>query len=150
MDLRDYLTKKRRSNQTTSSCCCQRLISMLSECRCGSGVNQQSLVRQLILISPSAKRRRSHWRRLFSDAEYPELTANMTSRSRGKKLAVSSDDESDSEPEGVYRHTRTWTGAIPPIDYNALAQGVKMNDSHSAVANRRPRTLPSRRGPSPT
>ena len=38
VDLRDYLTKKRSANQATSSCCCQRLIHMLSECRCGSGV----------------------------------------------------------------------------------------------------------------
>jgi len=60
----------------------------------------------------------------------------MTSRSKGKGLAVSS-DESDSEPEGVYQHTRTRTGAIPPIDYNALAHGVKVNDSHSAVAESR-------------
>ena len=28
----------------------------------------------------------------------------------------------------------TRTGAIPPIDYNALAHGIKVNDSHSAVA----------------
>ena len=41
MDLRDYLTKKRSANQATSSCCCQRLIHMLSECRCGSGVHPQ-------------------------------------------------------------------------------------------------------------
>jgi len=62
----------------------------------------------------------------------------MTSRSKGKQLAVSSDEsESDSEPEGVYRHTRTRTGAIPPIDYNALAHGVEVNDSHSAVAESR-------------
>ena len=33
----------------------------------------------------------------------------------------------------MYQHTRTRTGAIPPIDYNALAHGIKMNDSHSAV-----------------
>ena len=96
-------------------------------------MNQQFLVRQLTLILPSAKRRRSHRRRVFSNAEYPELTANMTSRSRGKQLAVSS-DESDSEPDGVYRHTRTRTGAIPPIDYNALARGVEINDSHSAIS----------------
>jgi len=105
---------------------------MLSECRCSSGVNQQSLVRQLTLIPQSAKRRRSH-RRIFSDTEYPELTINMASMSRGKQPAVSS-EESDTEPEGVYRHTRTRTGAIPPIDYNALARGIEVNDSHSAIA----------------
>jgi len=57
----------------------------------------------------------------------------MASRSRGKQPAVSS-EESDTEPEGVYRHTRTQTGAIPPIDYNALARVVEVNDSHSAMA----------------
>jgi len=34
----------------------------------------------------------------------------------------------------VYRHTRTRTGTIPPIDYNALARGIEGNDSHSAIA----------------
>ena len=57
----------------------------------------------------------------------------MTSRSKGKQLAVSS-DESDTEPEEVYRHTRTQTGALPPIDYNALARGIEINDSHSTIA----------------
>jgi len=33
----------------------------------------------------------------------------------------------------VYQHTRTRTGAIPPIDYNALARGIRVDDSHSAV-----------------
>ena len=133
-DLRDYLTKKRSTNRITSSCCCERLITMLSKCRCSSGANQQSLVRQLTLIPRSAKRSRSHRRRIFSDTEYPELTANMASRSRGKQPAVSFDDESDAEPVGVYRHTRTRTGAIPPIDYNALTRGIEVNDSHFAIA----------------
>ena len=57
----------------------------------------------------------------------------MASMSREKQPAVSS-EESDSEPKGVYRHTRTQTGAIPPIDYNALARGIEVNDSHSAIA----------------
>jgi len=131
-DLRDYLTKKRSANQATSSCCCQQLIHMLTGCHCGSGANQQSLIRQLTLIPPSAKRRRSHRRRTFSDVKYPELTAYMTSRSKGKQPAVSS-DESDSEPEGVYQHTRTRTGTIPPVDYNALAHGIRTDNSHSAV-----------------
>ena len=111
----------------------QRLITMLSKYRCSSDANQQSLVRQLTLIPRSAKRSHSHRRRVFSDTEYPELTANMASRSRGKQPAVSS-DESDTEPEGVYRHTRTRTGVIPSIDYNALARGIEVNDSHSAIA----------------
>ena len=65
--------------------------------------------------------------------EYPEATANMASKSKGKQPAVSS-NESDTEPEGVYRHTRTQTGAVAPIDYNALARGIEVNDSHSAIA----------------
>ena len=69
--------------------------------------------------------------RTFSDVEYPEVTVNMASRSRGKQPAVSS-DESDTEPEGVYRHTRT--GVVAPINYSALAQGIEVNESHSAVA----------------
>ena len=57
----------------------------------------------------------------------------MTSRSRGKQPTVSSDG-SDAEPKGVYRHTRTRTGVIPPINYSALALGIEVNDSHSAIA----------------
>ena len=45
---------------------------------------------------------------------------------------VSSD--ADTEPEGVYRHTRTRTGVIAPINYSALARGIEVNDSHSAIA----------------
>ena len=45
-----------------------------------------------------------------------------------------SSNESDIEPEGVYRHTRTRTGVIPLIDYNALARGIEVNDLHSAIA----------------
>ena len=127
------MTKKRSANRITSSCCCERLITMLSECHCSSGANQQSLFRQLTLIPQSAKRSHSYRRRVFSDTEYPELTANMASRSRGKQPAVCS-DESDTEPERVYRHTRTRTGVIPPINYNALARGIEVNDSHSAIA----------------
>jgi len=48
-------------------------------------------------------------------------------------MAVSS-DESDTEPEGVYRHTRTRTGAVPPVDYSALAGGIVVSESHSAIA----------------
>jgi len=53
--------------------------------------------------------------------EYPEVTANMTSRSKEKQPAVSS-DESDAELEVVYRHTRTRTGAVALVDYSALAR----------------------------
>jgi len=47
---------------------------------------------------------------------------------------VVSSGESDTEPGGVYRYTRTRTGAITPIDYSDLAQGIEVNDLHSAVA----------------
>ena len=71
--------------------------------------------------------------------EYPEVTANMVgpnttrSRSKGKQPVVSS-DESDTEPEGVYQHTRTRTGVVAPVDYNALARGIEVSESHSAIA----------------
>ena len=71
--------------------------------------------------------------------EYPEVTVNMVgpgstpSKSRRKQPIVSS-DESDTEPEGVYWYTRTWTGAVAPVDYSALARGIEVNESHSAVA----------------
>jgi len=65
--------------------------------------------------------------------EYPEVTVNMVSRSRGKQPAVNS-NESDTESEGVYRHTRTQTSAVVPINYSALAQDIEVSESHSAVA----------------
>ena len=127
-DRRDYLTRKRSANLITPSCCRERLITaMLSECRCSSHTNQQPTFRQSTPTSRSAKRYRSRRRRTFSDTEYPEITANMASRSRGKQPLVSS-DESDTEPGGVYRYTRTRTGAIAPIDYSALARGIEVND----------------------
>ena len=33
----------------------------------------------------------------------------------------------------MYRHTRTRTGAIALVDYNALAQGIEIGESHSAI-----------------
>jgi len=38
------------------------------------------------------------------------------------------------EPEGVYRHTRTRTGAVAPVDYSALARGIEVSESHSVIA----------------
>jgi len=84
--------------------------------------------------SNSAKRQRS--RKKFSDVEYPEVTSNIAgpsttpSKSKRKQLAFSS-EESDTkrssglkdiliEPEKIYQHTRTRTGAVVPIDYNSL------------------------------
>ena len=80
-------------------------------------------------VSRSAKRRHSRTRRTFSDAEYPEVTANMVgpsttpSKTKGKQPIVSS-DESDIEPKGVYQHTRTRTGVIALVDYSTLAWGI--------------------------
>ena len=128
-DLRDYLTRKRSANLITPSYCCERLITtMLSECCCSSHESRQSIFRQSTPTSQLAKRYRFCRRRTFSDAEYPEITANMVSRSRGKQPLVSF-DESDTEPGGVYRYTRTRTGAIAPINYSTLARGIEVNDS---------------------
>ena len=30
-------------------------------------------------------------------------------------------------------HTRTQTGVIAPLDYSALAQGIEVSESHSAI-----------------
>ena len=57
----------------------------------------------------------------------------MTNRTKGKQPIVSS-DESNSEPEGVYQHTRTRTSAIAPVDYNILARGIEVGEAHSAIA----------------
>jgi len=62
-------------------------------------------------------------RRTFSGVEYLEVTANMmslnTTPKRTKvKQPIVIFDESDTEPERVYQHTRTWTGIIAPVDYN--------------------------------
>ena len=87
--------------------------------------------------------------KLFSDVEYPEVTANIVgssstpSKSKGKQPVVSS-EESDVdqspylkdiliEPEGIYWHTQTRTGAIAPVDYSLLARGIEVNDEHSAI-----------------
>jgi len=70
--------------------------------------------------------------------EYPEVTANMAgpsttpSKSKEKQLAVSS-DESNTKPEGVYRHTRTRNGAVSSVDYSALARGIEVSESHPTI-----------------
>ena len=90
-------------------------------------------------VSRSAKRRHSHAKRTFSDTEYPKVTANIVSSSttpsktKRKQLIVSS-DEFDTEPEGVYQHTCTWTGTIALVDYNALSRGIEVSEVHSAIA----------------
>jgi len=71
--------------------------------------------------------------------EYPKVTANVVgpsttpSKTKGKQPIFSS-DESDTEPEGVYRHTRTLIGIIAPVDYSALTRGIEVSESHSAIA----------------
>ena len=72
--------------------------------------------------------------------EYPKVIANMAGpsttprKSRRKQPAVSS-DEFDTETERVYQHTRTRTGAVAPVDYSALAPGIEVSESYSAIAN---------------
>jgi len=58
--------------------------------------------------------------------------SSTPSKSRGKQPVVSS-DESDTEPEGVYQHTRTRTSAVAPIDYSARAWGIEVSESHSTI-----------------
>ena len=36
------------------------------------------------------------------------------------------------EPEGVYRHIRTRTGAVAPVDYSALARGIEVSESQAS------------------
>ena len=54
------------------------------------------------------------------------------SRSKRKQQIVSS-DKSNTEPEGVYQYIRTRTGMISPVGYSALAQGIEVSESHSAI-----------------
>jgi len=60
----------------------------------------------------------------------PSTTLSRTKR----KQAIVSSDESDIEPEGVYRHTRTQTDVIALVDYSALARGIEVSKSHFAIA----------------
>ena len=34
----------------------------------------------------------------------------------------------------MYRHTRTRTGAVAPVNYSAQAQDIEVSESHSAIA----------------
>jgi len=117
---------------------------VLSECHYSSHVSKQSVFKRLSFtsVSNSAKRHHSRTRRNFSDAEYPKVTVNMVgpnttpSRIKGKQLIVSY-DESNTEPKGVYRHTRTRTGVIALVDYSALARGIEVSESYFAIAESR-------------
>ena len=141
-DLRDYLTKKRSVHQITPQYCCEWLITaVLSGCHCSSHESKHSVFKCLssVPVSRSAKKRRSHTRRTFSDAEYPEVTANMVgpstmpNRTKGEQPIVSS-DESDIKPEGVYRHTCTRICAIALLDYSTLTRGIEVSETYSAIA----------------
>ena len=70
-------------------------------------------------------------------------SSTTPSKSKGKQLALSS-EESDvehssglkeilTEPKGISRHTRIWTGAIAQIDYNILAKEIKANNEQSII-----------------
>ena len=69
--------------------------------------------------------------------------SSTPSKSKGKQLAVSSEESNAdrspgvkktlTEPEGVYRHTRTHTGTITPVDCSLLAWEIEVNDEHSAI-----------------
>jgi len=37
------------------------------------------------------------------------------------------------ELERIYQGTRIQTGTITPVDYNALAMGIEVNDEHYAI-----------------
>ena len=88
--------------------------AVLSECHYSWHVSKQSVFNRLstTLLSHLAKKRHSHTRRTFSDVEYPEVTTIMVgpsitpSKIKGKQPIVSF-DESNTELEGVYRHTCT-------------------------------------------
>ena len=73
--------------------------------------------------------------------------SSTPSNFKGKQLVVSSKElDADRspglkdvliEPKGVYRHTRTHTGTIAPVDYSLLARGIEMSDEHSAIIESR-------------
>jgi len=70
--------------------------------------------------------------------EYPKVTANMVGPSTTpdktkRKQPIVSSDESNTEPKGVYRHTRTRTGAIAPVDYSALTWGIEVSEAHFTI-----------------
>ena len=60
----------------------------------------------------------------------PSITSSKT---KGKQPIVSF-DEPDTELEEVYLHTRNRTSMIAPVDYSALARGIEVSESHSAIA----------------
>jgi len=121
-DLRDYLISKSSIHQIAPQCHCEQLITaILSDCHCGFQTNKPSVFSRLSLALEAAKRRRSQKKKSFSHVEYLEVTAKMVgprftpSKSKGKQLAISSEESDDdwspglkdalAEPEGVYRHT---------------------------------------------
>jgi len=69
--------------------------------------------------------------------------SSTPSKSKNKQLAINSEESNVDwspglkdilvEPEGVYRHTRTRTEAIAPVNYSLLVGGIEVNDEHSAI-----------------
>ena len=131
MDLRDHLTRKRIVSQTSLHCHRKQLISaLLSDCYCDSCTVKYSVFSRLSTPSRAStlKRRCSH-KQAFPDFEYSHVTSNMVnSKSDKSKTELPSSGESDggslqglkavlSQPEGVYKHTRSRTGVILPVDY---------------------------------
>ena len=126
---------------------------VLSECHCSSHTSKQSVFNRLSAapVSNLAKRRCSRRKRTFSDTdtEYPDVTSNMVgpstspSKSKGNQSIVSSDESDDepsglrellTEPEKVYQHTHTRIGIIAPVNFSALARGIKVREAHSTIA----------------
>jgi len=56
----------------------------------------------------------------------------MPGKTKGKQPILSS-DESDTELERLYQHTRTQTGTIAPVDYSVLVQGIEVSEANSAI-----------------
>ena len=76
-DLRKYLTRK-SVLQIAPRCQCEQLTSaVLSDCHCDFQTSKSSVFSWLSAASNSAKKRRSRKKKLFSDVEYPEVTANI-------------------------------------------------------------------------
>lgn len=75
------------------------------------------------LASKPTKKHRPRKKDILSKEEYPESTTNMAEHGQGKQLPAEYDN-SDTELSSIYKHTRTQTGTIPPINYVALNHGA--------------------------
>jgi len=97
-----------------------------------------------------AKRQRFRRKKSSSDVEYPEVTSNMVGSTNalkkpGREQSSQSSEESNSErfqrlkglfeeSGGVYKHTRTRTGTIAPVNYRTLSGEDTLDDECSAIA----------------